>query len=217
MNGKVLELFAHKVYEVEFPNYGNIQDQIIDEVSTYFDDNFTSNYNGHEHPIRGGHLKDIYNSRVSKEIPHPNLKSVFDFITTEGTNYWNDVLGYHDGLNPYIINAWVNAVRQGGFVASHNHNPIPVAGVFYIKAMPEQGNLYLENPSDSIIGRAPYKANSGYVPQRFTHQIQSTSGKLILFPGWMKHFTKENITEDVRIAMAVNFGCQGQVWFTDLG
>ena len=217
MNGKVLELFPHRVYEIDFPDYKNIQDQLIKEVSTYFGDDFSSDYNHHDHPIRNGNLKDIYNSRVTSEISHPNLKSVFDFITEEGKKYWDQVLGYSDLLKPYILNGWVTAVGKGGFVASHNHNPIPVAGVFYIKANEGQGNLYLENPSDLFIGRAPYKANSGYVPQRFNYEMQSSSGKLILFPGWMKHFTKENTTNDIRISMAVNFGCQGQVWFTDLG
>lgn len=217
MTGKVLELFAHKIYEVEFPEFNKIQRQLIEEVSTYFDKNFISDYNLHDHPIRNGYLKDVYNSRITTEVNHPNLKSVLDFITVEGKKYWDEILGYHDALDPYILNAWVTAVKQGGFVASHNHNPIPVAAVFYIKAEQEQGNLYLENPSDIFIGRAPYKANSGYVPQRFNYEIQATSGKLVLFPGWMKHFTKENTTDDIRISMAVNFGCQGQVYFTDLG
>ena len=217
MTGKVLNLFSHQVYEVEFPNFNKIQEQLIAEVSTFFGDNFTSDYNKHDHPIKNGHLIDIYNSMNSTEISHPCIKSVFDFITEEGKKYWNDVLGYHDGLHPYILNAWVTAVKNGGFVASHNHNPIPVAGVFYIKAEKGQGNLYLENPNDLLIGKAPYKANSGFVPQRFNHEIQSTSGKLILFPGWMKHFTKENTTNDIRISTAVNFGCQGEVRFTDLG
>lgn len=217
MTGNVLELFPHKVYEVNFPNYQIIQDDLIQEISTFFGDNFTSEYNNHDHPVRNGFLKDIYDVRNSSNINLPNLKSVFDFITVEGKKYWDEILSYSDQLTPYILNAWVTAVKNGGFVASHNHNPIPVAGVFYIRAEEGQGNLYLENPSDLVIGKAPYKANSGYVPQRFNYEMKSVSGKLILFPGWMKHFTKENTTNDIRISMAVNFGCQGQVWFTDLG
>jgi uncharacterized protein (TIGR02466 family) len=216
MSGKVLELFSHRVYEVDFPEYGKIQDQLIKEVSTYFKEDFTSDYNNHDHPIRQGNLQSIYNSRNPIELT-PELKKVFDFITEHGKTYWENVLGYHDQLYPYILDAWITAVRQGGFVSSHNHNPIPVAAVFYIKAEEGQGNLYLENPNDLLIGKAPYKANSGYVPQRFNYEMQSRSGKLILFPGWMKHFTKENTTNEIRISMAVNFGCQGQIWFTDLG
>lgn len=216
MTAKILELFAHRVYEIELPNYSEIQDLVIKEASAYFNENFSSDYNNHDHPIRRGSLQSIYNSRNPVELP-PGLKTVFDFISEHGKIYWENVLGYHDQLHPYILDAWITSVRQGGFVASHNHNPIPVAAVFYIKAGEGQGNLYLENPNDLIIGKAPYKANSGYVPQRFNHEIESRSGKLVLFPGWMKHFTKENTTNDIRISMAVNFGCQGEVWFTDLG
>ena len=217
MTGKISELFAHKVFEIDFPDYDKIQDKLILESSTYFGPGFTSDYNAHDHPIRNGHLKDIYNSIKSKEMPHPYIKLIFDFITEQGKEYWDQVLEYTEHLDPYILNAWITAVKGGGFVASHNHNPIPVAGVFYIKADKGQGNLFLENPSDLFIGRLPYKSNNGYTPHRFNHEIQSKSGKLVLFPGWMKHFTKENTTDDIRISLAVNFGCQGQVWLTDLG
>jgi uncharacterized protein (TIGR02466 family) len=217
MTAKVLELFAHKVYEIEFPNYDKIQEQLINEVSSYFGNEFTSDYNDHDHPIKYGNIKDIYDSRNLSNVPTPCIKSVFDFITEQGKTYWDQILGFTDQLNPYILNAWVNAVKKGGFVSSHNHNPIPISGVFYIKANKGQGNLYLENPSDLFIGRLPYKANNEYTPHRFNYEIESRSGKLVLFPGWMKHFTKENTTDDIRISMAVNFGCQGQVWMTDLG
>lgn len=212
----VHNLFAHQIYEVDFENYAAIQQDTIAEVSTFFGENFSSNYNNHEHPIKNGGVQQVYDERVSKEINQPNLKKLFEFITHHGKEYWN-ILGYSDILTPRILNAWVTSVHRGGFVASHNHSPIPLAGVFYIKADSNQGNLFVENPSDYILGRSAYKANNGYVPQRYHHEIPVTSGKLVLFPGWMKHFTKENLTDDVRISMAVNFGCQGQVWFTDLG
>jgi uncharacterized protein (TIGR02466 family) len=218
MTEKVLELFAHKVYEVDFPNYHEIEQSLFDEVTSYFGENYSSDYNKHEHPIKNGGIKVIYDSRFKRldDITNPAMRQVFDFITEHGKKYW-DVLGLSDQLNPYILNAWTTAVRNGGFVASHNHNPIPIAGVFYIKAEAGQGNLFIENPNDLLVGRFPYRANGEYVPQRFNYEIESKSGKLVLFPGWMKHFTKENTTNDIRISMAVNFGCQGQVWITDLG
>jgi len=212
----VHNLFAHQVYEVEFENYSSVQQDLILEVSSFFGEDFTSDYTAHEHPIKNGGLKNIYNERISSEITQCNLKKVFDFISFHGKQYW-ETLGYSELLDPRILDMWVNAIRQGGFVASHNHNPILISGVFYIKADEFQGNLQLEDPNEYIIGRAPYRANHGFVPKRYTHEIDSRSGKLVLFPGWMKHHTKENMTDNIRISMAINFGCQGQVWFTDLG
>lgn len=217
MTAKVTDLFAHSIYEVEFPNFEDMQPELIEEIKTYFGDNYSSDYNNHDYPLKNGSTKNIYDARVMLETDKPCLNSVFKFITAHGKIYWNDILGYTDHLTPYILNAWVSAIRQGGSVSSHNHNPIPVAGVFYIKAEDGQGNLFLENPNDLVIGKSIYKTNNEHVPQRFNYQIKAISGKLVLFPGWMKHFTKENLTNDVRIAMAVNFGCHGQVWFTDLG
>jgi uncharacterized protein (TIGR02466 family) len=217
MTATVTDLFAHRIYEVDFPNFENIQPELIEEIKTYFGENYTNEEIKHDHPLRNGSGKNIYDARSMKEIDKPCLNSIFKFITEHGKIYWNDTLGYTDQLTPYILNTWVSAVKHGGSFSSHNHNPIPIAGVFYIKAEKGQGNLFLENPNDLIIGKSIYKTNNENVPQRFNHQIQSTSGKLVLFPGWMKHFTKENLTNDVRISMAVNIGCHGQVWMTDLG
>jgi len=218
----VKNLFSQQVYEIEFPNYKDIQDDLIRYIETKFDKNFKSSYNNHEHPIKNGaliRLYDVLNPNgilpLKPEIENESLKKIFDFTTEHLKNYWK-VLNYSDQLDPYILQLWVNVVKEGGFVASHNHNPVPISGVFYISAEPTQGNLFLENPLDLIIGKSPLDKKE-MVPSRFHHEIEAKSGKLILFPGWMKHFTKENNTNDIRISMALNFGCCGQVYYTDLG
>jgi uncharacterized protein (TIGR02466 family) len=214
---KTTNLFAHAIYEVEYPEYDKIQDSLINYITSNFNSEFINEYNDHDHPIRTGALTRIYDrfkyQQEGKVIDDPNLKSIFDWITIHGKEYWK-ILNLSQHLDPYILQLWATAVKQGGFVASHNHNPVPISGVFYLKAEPRLGNLFLENPLDLVIGKSPYHVNER-TPTRFNYEIESISGKLILFPGWMKHFTKPNPTNDLRMSMAVNFGCQGQVYFTE--
>jgi uncharacterized protein (TIGR02466 family) len=214
---KTTNLFAHTVYEVEYPDYQQIQQPLIDHITTNFNSEFINSYSSHDHPIRNGALTRIYDrylyEKENKQIENPILQTLFDWITFHGKEYWR-VLNLSQHLDPYILQLWATAVKQGGFVASHNHNPVPVSGVFYLKADPSLGNLYLENPLDLVIGKSPYQVDER-TPTRFNHQIEAVSGKLVLFPGWMKHFTAPNPTDEVRISMAVNFGCQGQVYFTE--
>lgn len=214
---KTTDLFAHTVYEAEFPNFQEIQVPLIDYITNNFNSEFINEYNGHDHPIRSGAVTRIYDrfkyEQENKSIEDSNLKAVFDWITAHGKEYWK-ILNLSTHLDPYILQLWATAVKRGGFVASHNHNPVPVSGVFYLKAEPKLGNLYLENPLDLLIGKSPYHVDER-TPTRFNHEIESTSGKLVLFPGWMKHFTRPNPTDELRMSMAVNFGCQGQVYFTE--
>lgn len=214
----VLNLFAHQVYEVEMPNFKELQQGIIDEVSENFNQDYTGGYVDHEHPIKNGSIAVIYdlmNPTRDNNLEGKKVKVLHDFVMEHCKNYWN-ILGYSSMLNPYVLQLWITASKRGGFVASHNHNPMPIAGVFYISAEEGQGNLLLENPSDLIIGKAPYEKTKG-VPNRHTFEVEARTGKLILFPGWMKHSSKANNTDDLRMSMAVNFGCHGQVYHTDLG
>jgi uncharacterized protein (TIGR02466 family) len=210
---KTTDIFAQTIYEVEFPNFENIQQQIISNLTNNFNKQFVNEYEGHDHPTRGGAITMIYDKFTKTEINDPLVQQVHDFINEHGKEYWK-ILNLSRYLNPYVLQLWVNGVAKGGFTASHNHNPVPVAGVFYINSRPELGNLFLENPLDLVLGKSSYHSDTR-TPTRFNHEVQATSGKLVLFPGWMKHFTKPNPTDEIRISMAVNFGCAGQVQFSE--
>lgn len=213
---KTTDIFAHTIYEVEFPNYESIKSSLVDYVSNSLPSKFINEYDGHDHPIKNGALTIVYDKFTNKEatIDNPALKQVHDFINEHGKRYW-EILNLSKFLNPYVLQLWVNAVPKGGFVASHNHNPTPISGVFYINSEPKMGNLFLENPMEILLGRSPLHSEEGKPFRNFHHEIDSTSGKLVLFPGWMKHYTKPNPTDEYRMSMAVNFGCYGQVYFTE--
>jgi hypothetical protein len=72
----------------------------------------------------------------------------------------------------------------------------------------------LENPLDLVLGKSIYNTETR-TPKRFNYEIESYSGKLVLFPGWMKHYTKANPTDNLRMSMAVNFGCWGNVFISE--
>lgn len=214
---RTVDLFAHTIYEAQYPNFADIKDDVINYISQNFDKEFNNQYHDHDHPLRQGAIYKIYECFKYKdqesEIANANLKNIYDFITERGKEYW-DILKLNKNLDPYILQLWATATKQGGFVASHNHNPVPISGVFYLNARPELGNLFLENPLDLVLGKSPIQSDA-QVPTRFNHEIEAVDGRLVLFPGWMKHFTRPNPTNEIRMSMAVNFGCQGQVRITE--
>jgi uncharacterized protein (TIGR02466 family) len=211
---KTFDIFPITLYEAEFPNFDKIQQSVIDLVLTQLP---KETYNGHDHPIMNGAITMLFDRLASNDlgvkIENPIIKDLHDFIHEHGKKYW-EVLNFSKKLNPYVLQLWANAVPKGGFVASHNHNPTPISGVFYINATPDMGNLYLENPLDLVLGKSIYNTETR-TPKRFNYEIESYSGKLVLFPGWMKHFTKANTTDNLRMSMAVNFGCWGNVFISE--
>lgn len=210
---KTFDIFPITIYETEFPNYDQIQQSVIDLILGRLPSDLVNTYNEHDHPIMNGSITMLYDRLESEEITNPLIKQLHDFVQEHGKNYW-DMLNFHKNLNPYVLQLWANAVPKGGFVASHNHNPTPISGVFYINSTSEMGNLYLENPLDLVLGKSIYNTETR-TPKRFNYEIESKSGKLVLFPGWMKHFTKANPTTNIRMSMAVNFGCWGNVYISE--
>ena len=214
---KTTNIFPITVYEAEYPEFNKIQDDLIKYISKNFNSEFLNEYDGHDHPLRAGALTKIYDKieyeKSGKVIEDENLKSLFNWINEHGKEYWK-MLNLSEMLDPYILQLWATAVNKGGFVASHNHNPVPISGVFYLKAEPRLGNIYFENPLDLVLGRSPNKFTDR-TPTRFNQEMNAVSGKLILFPGWLKHFTRPNPTDELRMSMAVNFGCHGQVYITE--
>jgi uncharacterized protein (TIGR02466 family) len=224
---EVLNVFPHQVYICDYPEFDKIQESIAGEIKRYLgidvtmDSNLGDTYDRvHDHPCRGGEYGIMYdvvnfdNPSKPEDITNPELKKLHDWMQDCCREYWK-VLDYNEKLNPYILQMWGLYQGPGGFTASHNHGAIPISGVFYVDAE-KKGNLVLEDPAELVLSRAPNNKVKG-TPKRFNHEIEVKNGRLVLFPGWMKHLSRPNTTQENRILMAINFGCSGRVYFTDLG
>lgn len=221
------QIFPHTICIVDYPNFEEIQESIKNEIKNYLGidikmdpDRTDLSDRIHDHPCRGGEYGIMYdvinfdNPDNPDNIKNPDLKKLYDWMSDQCRKYW-DELGYNQLLNPYIIQMWGLYQGPGGFTASHNHQSIPIAASFYVDAE-NKGNFVLEDPSELVLSRCPYNKIKG-TPKRFHHEIEVKNGRLVLFPGWMKHFSRENKTQEDRILMAINYGCYGKVYFTDLG
>jgi len=203
MEAKVTNAFAIPIYEVEYENFADIQQSLIDNIP--FEN---KNEECHEHPVTG----ELYNvSDKSKGVnSQPIYTDLLKWCEIHAKKYW-ETLGFTELLEPHILSSWIGIQSKGGKCISHNHNPHPIGGVFYLKATSEQGDLVLENPLDLLIGRHPLSSYNNTLPTRLKLIVKATSGKLVLFPGWMKHYSQGNNTNEKRYAMALNYGCRTDV------
>lgn len=96
-----------------------------------------------------------------------------------------------------VLNSWVNYFSKYHYQNQHHHMPAKVSGVYYIKSNEQDGNLRLHSPIRHIPGFSSISSTTvEYTPQ---------AGKLIMFPSWVEHSVRPNMTDDIRISVSFNF------------
>lgn len=161
------------------------------------------------HDAAVGGTSTTYGSLKNFEIP----KELSDFITKEAQAYWTH-LGYSSQLTPYILQVWGNCSTPGSSWSLHNHSPAPMSGVFYLNSSPTMGNLIFEHPLETILACQPYEFD--FLLKKWDFEVECEAGKLVLWPGWLKHKTMPNMDTENRYALGFNIGCQGQVNYIHL-
>ena len=148
-----------------------------------------SNYGGwHSKPMTGyiPALNELF-YHVSKKLDR--LHSHFNF---------------RDNLKLNIDNCWVNINGKGHFNHPHTHRGWTLSGIYYVSAHENCGDLVLVHPSQQFpyhYSEQPFKISS------VEHSLEKVyykpeSGKLIIFPSWIQHYTLPNLTDDDRISIA---------------
>lgn len=211
---KTTDIFPLTIYEAEFPNYEEIQSELIEYIYGKLPPDLKNEYRGHTIPLKGGATCTLFCKLQNTKIDHPIVQQLLDFFNEHGKKYW-ETLHYSKFLNPYVLQLWANAMTKGSYFSSHNHNPTPISGTFYLNEFPGMPNLSIENPLENILGKSPLHIYNGKPLRNFGHEVIAKPGKLVLFPGWLGHHVEANNTDEIRLSMAVNFGCQGTVSYTE--
>ena len=97
---------------------------------------------------------------------------------------------------------WVNYQEKYQYQEYHDHRERVVSGIYYID-VPEG--------TPGIMMQTPLKANfddlffNEDAVQEVNH-LKIETGDILLFPSWLNHGVKANMTENARINIAFNFG-----------
>jgi uncharacterized protein (TIGR02466 family) len=98
-----------------------------------------------------------------------------------------------NGVKIIIKDSWVTKFLPGDTAQIHDHRSDVLSGVYYIKATGNEGNLKLMNPL----------THDNFVKD-LSFEIIPITGKLVLFPGWLKHQVLQNNSANERISLAFN-------------
>ena len=98
-------------------------------------------------------------------------------------------------VNQYFktYNQWAHILEPNESTMIHTHDnpgmPSHLSWVYYSKTEPNCGNIVWQTT-----------IHNRFVSMEETPEV----GKLIIFPNWMPHFTKKNISDDIRISISGN-------------
>lgn len=201
-------LFGIDIHEAVMPNYNEFAQEAIGKILPLFE-----NPDEREHESQRGGAKSVYYKYKFRLHENIDISPITDFILEQAKIYWNH-LKYSKNLTPQILNTWANLTPPGGHWDSHFHSPAPIAGAFYLDAPPGVGNLVLEHPLETLLACQPFEFD--LEPRHYDHVVNVFSGKLVLFPGWLRHRTQVNTSSENRLILGVNIGCQGSVSYLHL-
>ena len=187
----VMDIFATKIHKVKFPNI-----ELLYRLCKDFVPNLNTNedfwaLNGTNTTF--GNRQTIHNKF--------QLRELVSFVESESEKYWNE-LGLYNNVRPIIHQSWINVSKKDDSVLSHMHGNFPMAAVVYLAKEKGSGDIILEHPLDVILGCQPLNDFN----KTTKYKIETETGDVLLFPGYIRHYTLPNTSDSERIVFVCNLG-----------
>ena len=133
--------------------------------------------------------------------PHawPELADFRKWLHTPLDFLWqqNNFKQYNTG----VTNSWINIHKNTGVTLEHNHNYAVFVITAYLKLPTDSGFIEFRDPLEY------HKTNTPIEPEEeLWKAIPCETNDVLIFPGWLKHRTQPNLTDDDRIVLTMNIG-----------
>ena len=113
-----------------------------------------------------------------------------------------DECGY---TQPFTISGRQNPMAVGQNNTPHHHPDCMFAVVYYVKVPEKSGDILLHDPRGSILWQDPEaRTDVNWQSYRPYHKITPVPGMLLIFPGYVVHSVEHNLSDDVRISIAIS-------------
>lgn len=167
----------HKIFV--FDNYLR-QNLLLEELGNFFE-----NYEDCQN-----RQTNVKATMTEWELDIPNLEffylkeTILDIVGKENLNLY-----FHESYK--IKNIWANIYRKGDFTKRHDHEPTRYSFVYFLKSKLNHSPLVYETID---LKRKKKKVKS----------INPIEGRLVIFPGFLKHWVPVHIHDEIRITISGN-------------
>jgi uncharacterized protein (TIGR02466 family) len=181
-------LYSTPVYNGYVSDYRALNyhiDKVIDKV----DFNYKKEW-GATHYLSTDFMKE---TNILKEL---GLNKIEKEIDTHLRNYCNDLDFI---MRDYALESWFSKFEKGNYSPMHHHRTSDISGVYYYKTNGEDGDFWSESPNPYLETTKCYEIRFGKIVR-----YKPQEGKILLFPGWLKHGVKTNTKDSTRISLSFN-------------
>ena len=100
---------------------------------------------------------------------------------------------------------WFSVNSYGNYTTLHNHRNCILSGVFYVD-IPEKnmGKINFERSDDISYFLPPLDSYNNFTGERASYEPET--GRLLIFPSWLKHSVDRNESKKKRISISFNYG-----------
>ena len=189
MTDNIINAFSTPIYlsEVKGSTFDNVQEEIescLDKLNMRMNDDWGKTHYMSD-PNFVEHLFEKY-----------SLNSLMDAIDRHLKRYMKQI-GYP--LKKYHYDSsWVALFEPTNYGHIHDHGAVDISGVYYHKTNGKDGKIFFESPNTNLASSRAFNHLSNSMT------CEPKEGRILLFPGWMKHGIKMNETDETRISLSFN-------------
>lgn len=210
---KIMNIFPVVSLEAIIDNHEEINARLLTEMESLFADGVKKrvlSYKWNDFLVTDEKHQLGYTSFNTTSLSEePNFKFFYDHIQELITDFFHQ-LEYHEEW--YFVNSWASVYPKGAYIPLHDHKPLQWSGAYYVKAHPNCGDILFTDPKEYALQNEPLNTMHRGNKQ---HRVSPVPGMLLLFPGYLKHETFPNETDEDRIIISfnINTGPKGAtVW-----
>lgn len=186
------KLFATPVFHVDLPASAQTLIQMQYESAK---EKIESDLNA---STWGDNISTTFKNDGTDALAKYDLFGLKEF-TLPVVKYFNDLL-YKDS-EVFLFESWVNYQGKHQHQRQHTHPHMKLSAVYYVKTNGQDGNLSFHAPLSTMEQGAPASDEWNYSMFNYT----PVTGRLFVFPSWVPHSVGDNMTDDTRISIAMNF------------
>tara|TARA_B100001245_G_C22892477_1_gene430055 strand:- start:51 stop:683 length:633 start_codon:yes stop_codon:yes gene_type:complete len=169
---------------------------------------FVDKYIENTKPMIGSNGVQVFVDR-GKFLENPKLEKIKDLINQHAQIFKDRIMACTNELQ--LTESWLTVNHKGDSHFIHKHACTIFSVCYYPKA--ESGNLVLKAPDEKNIFQRDY-----YFPFSYSEinkwnavvwDIPVLSGDIVIFPGWVNHFTTPNESDTTRLMIAANYWIKG--------
>jgi uncharacterized protein (TIGR02466 family) len=157
--------------------------------TTYFYDDFT------------GHL---YTHELFNELRDMIIREANKFVTKRYEHLEQHGKIVFKNIRPLrFTNMWFNVNPPGGYQGRHHHAMNLLGGTYYLDVPDESGKIGFYDPNQfAYFHNQDHNAMNLLIPD---FDVQTSTGDLLIWPGWMDHEISVNKTAD-KNRLSISFG-----------